>query len=144
MTVRLSSGPDLIRVPDVHGLPPGPARARLLNAGLRPTEPLIAGGEGAPGTISSSDPSAGEEVQRGTEVLLTIVPEVTTVEVPDFTGQSIRRARAAIEEAGFVVGETRQRFDDLRAPYVVLSQTPEAGTQAEPGSTIDLVMNEGD
>lgn len=144
VSVFVSLGPDRVEVPDVTGLSLAPARARLNNVGLRPAaETVIAiGAEGRAGTVSGTTPSAGERVERESEVVLTVVPERVLIAVPDLVGQSIRRARTAITDAGLTVGETRQRFDDMRPAYVVLDQTPAAGTEVDPGAAVDLVINE--
>lgn len=142
VTVLLSLGEDLVAVPDVIGVSPTPARARLINAGLQVAEELRSGGEGEPNTVSSTTPSAGERVARGTEVVLTVVPIVTMIAVPDLTGTTSRVARETIEQAGLTVGRVRTAFDDRRPPFVVLRQTPAAGTEVEPGAEVELVVNE--
>jgi len=142
VTVRVSRGPEGVEVPEVIGLLLAPAQARLVNAGLSPVEPPTEGGEGRPGSVSSTEPSAGQRVERGARVVLTVVPEPRVVVVPDVGGQSIRHARTTLSEAELTVGETRRRFNDLRPPYIVLEQTPAAGTEVEPGSAVNLVINE--
>lgn len=140
ITVFVSLGPDLIEVPDLTGLHAPAASARLMNVGLRAT--TREGGDGEPGAIASMRPIAGTRVERGTEVELTIVPAQTLITVPDLAGISSRTARETITEAGLVVGQVRTAFDDNRSPYVVLRQTPAAGAQVEPGTAIELVINE--
>lgn len=142
VTIRVSLGPAGVEVPDVTGLLLAPARARLVNRGLTPVDPPTEGGEGRPGSVFATDPSAGRRVDEGTRITITVVPEVRTVTVPDVMGQSIRHARTAITEAELVVGDTRRRFNDLRPAYVVLEQTPAGGTEVDPGSAVNLVINE--
>lgn len=141
--VRTSLGPEPIRVPRLGGRPLDEARAAVEGEGLIVGEVTEQPGPGVPGSVVRSTPTAGELVAPGTAVALVARPTTVMAEVPDVTGQSIRRARSMIEEAGFAVGEERTRFDDLRRPYVVLSQDPEGGAEAEEGSAIDLVVNEG-
>jgi beta-lactam-binding protein with PASTA domain len=66
------------------------------------------------------------------------------VDLPSFIGMPSRRARQQIQELGLEVGTIRQRFDDLKPPYVVLGQEPPEGTRVPLGSTVGLVINEGD
>lgn len=141
--VRTSLGPEPVRIPVLGGRPLAEARSAIEEAGLVVGQITEEPGAGAPGSVVRSAPAAGELVDPGSPVSLVARPSTVMAEVPDVTGQSIRRARTAIEEAGFTVGEERTRFDDLRRPYVVLSQEPEGGTEAEQGSAIDLVVNEG-
>jgi eukaryotic-like serine/threonine-protein kinase len=142
VTVLLSLGPDTVEVPNVIGLTVGPATAQLTNAGLRVARELHEAGTGEPGTISSTSPSAGQHVSRDTEVFLTTVPERRLVVVPDLTGVSTRVARETIAAAGLVVGETRHGFDDVRSPFTVLRQSPAPGTEVEPGSAIEITVND--
>ena len=142
VTVRISEGPEGVEVPDVTGLLLAPARARLINAGLRPVDPPTEGGEGRPGSVASTDPAGGQRVARDSAITLTVVPEPRRVTVPDVTHISIRRAREAITEAELTVGEVSHRFNDLRDPNIVLEQTPAAGAEVAPGSAINLVVNE--
>jgi beta-lactam-binding protein with PASTA domain len=140
ITVFVSLGPDRVELPDLTGLHEPAATARLANLGLRTT--TREGGEGEAGTVSSMRPAAGTAVERDTSVELTIVPAETLVTVPDLTGVASRTARETIVAAGLVVGRIRTGFDGDRSPYIVLRQTPEAGTQVQPGTEIELVVNE--
>lgn len=142
VTVILSRGPDTVEVPDVTGLGVAPASARLESVGLRASREVSEGGAGDPGTVTSSRPSAGARVGRDTEVFLTAVPEREMIAVPDLTGLSVRVAREQILAAGLVVGDTHHAFDDVRSPYTVLRQLPPPGTEVEPGSAIEITIND--
>lgn len=142
--VWTSLGPEPARVPVLAGMSRDEARAALEEAGLRAGALTEEPGPGEAGSIVRSSPAAGESLARGASVDLVARPTMTLIEVPDVVGESIRRAREMIAEAGFTVGEVRVRFDDIREPWVVLSQEPAAGTQAPAGSAIALVQNEGD
>jgi beta-lactam-binding protein with PASTA domain len=142
ITVILSLGPDLVEVPAVAGITPSAAHARLSNAGLRASDEVRAASGGQPGMVASSDPPEGQRVARGSVITLSVTPEQTTITLPDFVGQQSRAAREAIVAAGLVVGRTRMGFNGDRPPYIVLSQSPAAGTEVEPGSEVELVINE--
>jgi beta-lactam-binding protein with PASTA domain len=66
------------------------------------------------------------------------------VVVPKIVGLPWSKAKKALEESGLMVGKVRERFDEDRSSYVVLEQTPIAGTQVAAGSGVDVVRNEGD
>lgn len=142
VSVLLSLGPDTVEVPSVVGLSIAPATAQLTNAGLRVARELHEVGTGEPGTVSATSPSAGQHVARDTEVFLTTVPERRLIVVPDLTGVSTRIARETITGAGLVVGETRHAFDDIRSPFTVLRQSPAPGTEVEPGTAIEITVND--
>jgi len=140
VSVLLSLGPaQTVEVPVVAGLSLEAAKAKLGEAGLMVGE--LRAPEGAStDSITRSEPAAGAKVPRDTGVDLII--EVRKVEVPKVVGLDMRKAKEAIEAAGLTLGKVRQRFDDLRPEWAVLSQKPEAGEKVEPGSVIDLVRNE--
>jgi eukaryotic-like serine/threonine-protein kinase len=63
------------------------------------------------------------------------------VEVPRVTGQQLVQARAVLERAGFEVVETRVRS---RQPLdQVIDQDPNAGEEADDGSTVTLEVSNG-
>jgi serine/threonine-protein kinase len=68
--------------------------------------------------------------------------ETNTVTVPNVVGQSLKKATATIEDAGFVVGNVDAQTSDEKQ-NTVLTQSPTADNQAEEGSAIDLVISKG-
>ena len=52
------------------------------------------------------------------------------------------RARESIEQSGYVVGGIRYGHDGDIGPDRVLQQSPPAGAYGEPGTRVDLVVNE--
>jgi beta-lactam-binding protein with PASTA domain len=139
-----SLGPEPTHVPSLAGLSLSDARSALSEAGLELGAVVEQPGEGAPGSVVRSTPAAGQAVERGATISLVTRPTVVEVQVPLVVGQSVRRARELIVAAGFVVGQERTRFDDMRGPFVVLAQEPEGETMAPQGSAVNLVVNEGD
>ena len=63
------------------------------------------------------------------------------VEVPRVTGQQLIRARAVLERSGFEVAETRVR--SRQALDQVIDQDPNAGEEADEGSTVTLEVSNG-
>lgn len=141
VTVVLSLGPAPVEVPAVVGQPLSEARARLETVGLVLGQ-VSEGGEGPPGTVASASPGEGTRLSVGGRVDLVVVPEPTRIAVPEVTGISARRARTAITEAGLSVGRVRYRFNGDRPAFIVLGQSPEAGSEVDPGQAVDLVVNE--
>jgi serine/threonine-protein kinase len=85
------------------------------------------------GEVIHTDPDEGEEVDRGSTVVVVVAGGQVTV--PDIKGESLDDAQAALEDAdlnvGFVFGP-----DDGRVQETV----PLIGTEVDPGAAIDLVM----
>ena len=73
----------------------------------------------------------------------TSIALVPTSLVPNVTGQSETTARAAIESAGLIVGDTSYQCNNAIAAGTVLEQSPNAGTRLDLGSAVDLVVSSG-
>ncbi|MBP9002133.1 MAG: PASTA domain-containing protein [Candidatus Hydrogenedentes bacterium] len=73
----------------------------------------------------------------------TSIALVPTSLVPNVTGQSETTARAAIESAGLIVGDTSYQCNNAIAAGTVLEQSPTAGTRLDLGSAVDLVVSSG-
>ncbi|TXL57433.1 Stk1 family PASTA domain-containing Ser/Thr kinase [Aeromicrobium terrae] len=69
--------------------------------------------------------------------------DVTQVKVPDVAGQDVETATRALENAKFVVGETTEQTSADVDKGQVISTDPEAGSEADEGSTVDLVVSSG-
>lgn len=137
--VFLSSGTPMASVPTLEGKTLADAEAALESAGLKVGN-ISEGGSGEGGTISASDPAAGVEVPVGSAVALTQVPAGNVV--PELLGMNRRKAKEALETAGFQEGKVKWRFNESKSPFTVLEQDPAPGTTLPPGSSIDLVLNE--
>lgn len=140
--VYTSMGPEPVSVPRLLGRTVAEASAALEAAGLQVGEVTREAGEGEPDTVLRTSPAAGTRVDPGTTVSLVAMPAQRMVQVPNVGGQLVRRARAAIEEAGLTIGQQTTRFNDLRPPFIILAQTPEAGEEVPEGTAVDLVVNE--
>ena len=91
------------------------------------------------GSVVSTDPSAGTNLQRGSEVIVVVSSGVAQVAVPDVTGQNVDDARSALIAAGFAVTTTK-RSSTTDAEGTVLEQSPAFGSKAAKGSTVSLVV----
>lgn len=133
--------PDTREVPDVTGRPLAAALAILQNAGFDPSVERTTS-DAPEGRVLRQDPQPGERAEEGSEVTLTVSDGPGTAPVPDVVGQRRKRAVAALRDAGFEVRERRQASDSVERNRVI-STTPAAGTPAERGSTVTLVLSSG-
>lgn len=138
VSVTLSSGPpQKAPLPDVSGQSLANAMRALEAAGL-----VVGTVTGPPdGLVDHSEPAAATPVAPGARVSLALVAE--GVPVPKLIGLSWPRARKVLKESGLEPGKVRVRYDDNRDALIVLQQSPEAGTSVAPGSSVDIVRNEG-
>lgn len=139
VTVTVSSGPGVERVPDLVGRPRSEAIAELEKRGFEVAEERQASEQVGANRVVDTRPQAGQELERGQTVTLVISSGKPQVTVPSVTGQSLDDARTELESAGFTVSVTRK--EDAEAdPGTVLSQTPQGGSRAARGSAVALTV----
>ncbi len=116
VTLRPSSGPALVRVPDVVGKPLDTAQAMVTKAGLTPvtgnpvTDAVI-----AEGSVSSSNPEAGASVPPGTSVTLRPSSGPALMKVPDVVGNPLPCAQMQVTNVGLKpVADSSDREPSLR------------------------------
>jgi serine/threonine-protein kinase len=89
--------------------------------------------------VIAQTPEGGTGAQLGSLVTLQVSSGVAPiVKVPRVIGLSEDDARAALEEAGFLVEVVQVETDDPDKIGVVVQQTPGGGVKAEAGTTVTL------
>lgn len=97
-----------------------------------------------PGTVMEQSPKAGEKRKQGSLIVLTISKGAELKAVPDVSGMSLTKAEQQLLDAGFKVGKIERRHEEGKNIGSVLSQSPKGTDKAPKGSSVDLVVNEGD
>ncbi|MCH5170437.1 MAG: PASTA domain-containing protein [Oscillospiraceae bacterium] len=78
----------------------------------------------------------GKEVPYGTDLVLTVSRGKEYVRIPDVMDYNVDRAKTTLEEAGFVVSVIEDENDGTHEENSVCQITPNAGENAEKGSTV--------
>ena len=134
-----------VTVPDVRGMSEEAAKALLNKKGLgiqvvtrKESKKYKAG------KISKQTPEAGEKVSKHTKIEVVVSSGLVGSKkaIPDVSGRSETEAQNELEEAGFKVTSSFQ-YDDSVESGKVISTTPEAGTKAEKGSTVTMLVSQG-
>jgi len=97
------------------------------------------------GTILAQSLEAGSEVKVNTKVSVTVSDgsiEFKTVKMPDITGKSKEKAKAAIKAAGLKVGSIKTVASSKSAGTVVSQEVPE-GEKIEEGATVGFSVSNG-
>ncbi len=94
-------------------------------------------------TIIRTEPSAGSAVVPGETVTIYVSQGVSTVTIPNLSGQSLATARTTIISSGLNLGtvtvsEAAQALPE--SEQIVISSDPPAGTIVSPKSGINLVV----
>jgi beta-lactam-binding protein with PASTA domain len=140
VTIVVSTGAGQIAVPNVINASAVRAIAQLVQAGLR-SQIEYRFAPGMPDRVFGQSPVAGNLVERGTVVTLTVSRGGVTafVTVPSVVGSSADDANAAIAEAGLGIGEVTF---GAGTPGLVVGQTPAPGSSAQPGSAVSYVIGQ--
>ena len=134
--------PARVEVPSVISLPAAEAERLIEERGLD-AELTEEPNEQAPeGTVFTQDPAAGVSLEEGSVVRLRVSTGPPPVTVPSVVGLNLADAMPQLEGRGLVV-DVRPTESDDRPEGEVLTQEPEAGEEADAGSTVVLEVSSG-
>lgn len=142
VTIQVSKGEEKVSVPDVRGTDENTAKNTLSGAGLNVTVTTDYSDSVAQGNVISQDPSGGTKVDAGTNVNIVVSLGSRPVSVPSVVGVSESNARQLIASAGLSVGTVTYREDSAPAGQVI-SCDPGVGSSVSRGSTVNLVVSQG-
>ncbi|MHC3390058.1 Stk1 family PASTA domain-containing Ser/Thr kinase [Streptomyces lavendulocolor] len=143
VTLTVSRGPEIVKVPNLKGLPLGDARRELTRAGLAQGKVTQAfSQEFERGTVISSDPGAGTARKPDSAVAL-VVSKGAPVDVPDVTGDTVGDATRTLEEAGLTVKVAAARVHSPQEAGSVAAQSVTGREKAVKGDTVTLTLSKG-
>ena len=144
-TVELvvSSGPEVVTVPNVFLLTQAEATKALTDEGLtvKVTPREVADAE--PGYVVEQNPAADTEVSPGDEVEIFVSVAAGTVLVPDVVGRPLAQAQAQIQEAGLRFGTPTEAPSATVPTGSVISTDPAPGSSVERNRVIQIVVSTG-
>jgi serine/threonine-protein kinase len=137
--LTVSKGLPNVVVPNVVNLSSSAAANQLGGLGLVTTEQPEASDSVAAGNVIRTDPPAGTEVPAKSQVVLVVSSGAAPVEVPNVVGMGESAARDELQSANL-----RSSVVNVDVPFgspqanVVIDQTPAAGEQVAPNSTVTI------
>ena len=140
----VSTGPELVEIPELVGLTEREATAQLQDLGLRVTVDDQFSNEVADGNVISSDPEAGATAQTGDTVLLVVSQGPNPIETPNLNGLTQAQAEAILNDLGLVlnVSSATEPVENASQHGLIVSQFPEVGTIVFPGDVINVTLGE--
>jgi serine/threonine-protein kinase len=141
VTIKVSTGPKRVEVPKLVGKTYEQA-VDLLNAVNLEARRRNVFSDRPQGRVAAQNPKAGETVDEGTEVVVSVSQGPEQIGVPDVVGMSQANATATLEAADFVVSVVEQPSSSAAAG-VVFQQSPSAGVDADKGSTVTITVSTG-
>jgi hypothetical protein len=94
-------------------------------------------------TFEANLESSETENAIGFSGLILLQSSQGTVEVPDVVGDQQSTAEQKITDAGLVVGNITTQASESASVGEVISQSPDAGADASPGTRVNLVVSAG-
>jgi eukaryotic-like serine/threonine-protein kinase len=130
-------------VPGIIGMTEQDAKSTLAAKGLKLQVVSTEKSDKPEGTVISSFPEEGATAKANSEVRVYISSGTQSVEVPIVKDIDLASAIKMIENNGFQVGNKTFENSDTVPKDNIIKQTPEAGSQAEKNSKVDLVISKG-
>ena len=134
---------ETVTLQDLSGMSVEEAEGKLQEMGLEVGEKSEEFSDDvAAGTIISTDPSAGDELEKGSSVALVVSKGPESVNVPPVVGTAEADAVAALQSLGFQV-EVWHNHSETVAAGLVLSVEPAVDTALVKGSKVIITVSLG-
>lgn len=146
LTRLLSSTPDeiaAVTIPDLTLLAREDAFERLQGLDLKVRERLQVSDTVPEGFVIGTDPPAGQTAGPSTFVTVIVSSGPQEFAVPNLLDSTEEAAIALIVAGQFEVGTITYRDSDTVPAGYVISQSPRPGTNAPPGTQVDIEVSKG-
>ncbi|WP_158879791.1 Stk1 family PASTA domain-containing Ser/Thr kinase [Amycolatopsis anabasis] len=143
VTLRVGAKPQQTSVPDLVGRTREDAEGTLKNANLTldtNIEEVEVSDQSQYGKVIKQSPTAGNKVDEGTSVKITVGKTPNMVQVTNYEGKTFAEASAGLKALNLQV--TRKDVDSDQPKDQVVRQTPNGGSVAE-GSKVTLEVSKG-
>ncbi|OWY83376.1 Stk1 family PASTA domain-containing Ser/Thr kinase [Rhodococcus sp. BUPNP1] len=141
ITIKLGSGPELVRVPNVVGQTVEVASDNIEGAGFEVVVENIDSSE-TEGTVVSTSPAGGASTEQGSTVTVR-VSNGDRIEMPVITNRSVSDALAALRGAGWTgnasqLQQTREATLDVDLVGTVITQAQPPGSEISKNQPITV------
>jgi serine/threonine-protein kinase len=93
--------------------------------------------------IIHQDPSSGSKIKKDRDVRIIVSKGEKRIQMPRFTGLSIRKTRIVLEENDLCQGNLTRTYDDRLKTEDVIAQNPKPGVMVDRGVCVDLLVSLG-
>ncbi|MFF9197143.1 Stk1 family PASTA domain-containing Ser/Thr kinase [Streptomyces sp. NPDC014779] len=143
VTLTLSRGPRVVKVPNLKGTPLAEAKKVLAEEGLAPGVVTYSFSDSvAQGAVIGTDPEPGTERSPDSAIALE-VSKGRPIDVPDVRGEAVPDATAELQKAGLKVVVATERVNSPEPAGTVAAQSLAEGSRAAQGDTITLTVSKG-
>jgi serine/threonine-protein kinase len=140
----VSSGPEVITLPDLAGMSQLDAIAQLTELGLKFSVNEEFSDEVTFGDVIRTDPEVGTQVLSGDTILLIVSKGAEPVEVPSLIGLTEDEAQLVLDDLGLIlnVSNSTQPVGDPAQDGKIVDQIPSEGNIAGPGDIVTVTIGE--
>jgi serine/threonine-protein kinase len=142
VTLTVSAGPASVKVPATAGMTREEATKKLEAAGFEANVVGVNSSTVEEGLVVHTEPAAGNTAPEGSQVIVYVSRGPKLVKVPVLVGSKRRVAVQRIR--GFGLTPSVSEEESSAPAGEVIRQSPSAGTQVEPGSTVSIVVSSGE
>jgi eukaryotic-like serine/threonine-protein kinase len=139
VTLFVSAGPKLIKVPVLVGSQRRLAVQQIRGRGLTPSVSEEESSTPA-GEVTSQSPSAGSEVEAGSAVSIVVSSGKEQAKVPNVIGKLRAEAVQAVRDAGLNPTVEEEETEVTGKVGRATDQFPPPGSELEPGDTVTIVV----
>ncbi|ASS38058.1 hypothetical protein AXF17_06225 [Mogibacterium pumilum] len=94
------------------------------------------------GHVVEQDPAGGEEAKKGSTIKLNLSKGSKEGTVPNIVGQDYKKVEKKLKKAGYKLGIVKSETSN-KPEGTILTQDPEAGTNADKGTKINITISDG-
>ena len=145
ITIRISLGEEIIRIPSLDGLTRSEAERRLTSLGFTNISIEPVENTSVPeNTVLRTEPATGTNIPSSEKIVIyiAVVQRIVDVPVPYVVGLDIEEARRVLMDNRLTVGAI-SRVESDAPPGTVILQTPDEGTRISMNSRVDLTVSIG-
>jgi eukaryotic-like serine/threonine-protein kinase len=143
VALTVSAGPGSAKVPGgLAGMSQGDATAKLEEAGFRVQVEKVNSDQLEAGLAIRSEPGGGTTATRGSTVVLTVSKGQKLAKVPVLVGT--QRSVAVQQIRGRGLTPSVEEEESAKPAGEVIRQSPSAGSELPPGSTVSIVVSKGE
>ncbi len=140
----LFGGGDKENVPDVTGKPYEEAVAIIEGAGFEVGSMDSSYDDTVEaGLVVDQNPKGGTKAAKGSKIDIVVSQGSEQIDVPSVLNMKEEDARKLLAENDFLVGEVTKQYSDTVEEGLIASQNPSAGSKANKGSKVNIVISEG-
>jgi eukaryotic-like serine/threonine-protein kinase len=142
VTLTVSSGPGSAKIPSTAGKTEEEATSQLEAAGFTVDVNRVNSESVEAGLVISSEPRGGNTATKGSTVTLSVSRGPKLTKVPALVGSQRGAAVERLRGRGLEASISEEESPSPQGQ--VISQSPDAGSEIEPGSTVSIVVSSGE